>query len=81
MTAELEWAFDDLLAGIADATTRIREHEFYRDHLNRPRAHTFLLSMLVARLEEHVFFDPAFPYFRVLDHRIAKGATTPTSVT
>ncbi|MGJ3508329.1 hypothetical protein [Enemella sp. A6] len=77
MTNNLEKAFDGLLDSIRRATGEMRGHEYYEDEQNRARGHMFLTSMLIARLEEHVIFDPAFPYFRVLDHRVREGGDNP----
>lgn len=70
---ELADSFDELLSAVSDAARELRGHEFYAEEENRAGAHMFLLGMLVARIEEHVLFDPDFPYFRVIDTRIREG--------
>jgi hypothetical protein len=74
---ELEAAWDDFAAAIADSTAFLREHPFYREAENRAAAYAFLSGMMVARIEDFVVFDPDFPYFQVLDHRIREGGDNP----
>jgi hypothetical protein len=66
-------AFDDLVSTITDAAAFVRNHPFYGDSTQQAPAYAFLLAMLVARIEEHVVFDPDHPYFRVIDTRTREG--------
>lgn len=69
----LEDAFDDLITALADSASFLRSHPFYADDANRASAHSFLLAMLLSRIEEQVIFDPDHPYFRVIDPRTREG--------
>ncbi|WP_374285451.1 hypothetical protein [Novosphingobium sp.] len=74
---QLDAAWNDFQAALAESTTYLRQHPFYRDDENRASAYAFLTSMMLARIEENVVFDPDFPHFRVLDHRIREGGDNP----
>ncbi len=74
---QLDAAWDDFQAAMAESTVYLRQHPFYRDDENRASAYAFLTSMMLARIEEDVVFDPDFPYFRVLDYRIREGGDNP----
>lgn len=73
MATPLEDAFDELVTSIADAADTIRGHPLYGEPENRAAGHMLLVNMLLARLEEHVVFDPEFPTFRVVDPRSREG--------
>jgi len=77
MSSPLENAFDEFLKAIGDSVGYVRRHPFYEEAENRPAAYSFLCSMLIARLEEDVIFDPDYPYFRILDTRIREGGDNP----
>lgn len=74
---QLDAAWEDFQAAVAESATYLREHPFYRNGENRASAYAFLTSMMLARIEEDVVFDPDFPHFRVLDHRIREGGDNP----
>lgn len=76
-TSDLEANFDEFLGKIAQAARELRDSDFYSSEENRAGAHMFLLGMVIARLEEHVIFEPDFPFFRVLDTRIREGGDNP----
>lgn len=71
--SDLDRAFDRLLDTIQQATKRVRSHPSFADPANHPSAYQFIARMLLARIEAHLVFDPAQPYFRVLDHRVREG--------
>ncbi|MEO5841199.1 MAG: hypothetical protein ABIQ73_24365 [Acidimicrobiales bacterium] len=77
MSSALDVAFDEFLKAIGDSVNYVRQHPFYRDAENRPAAYSFLCSLLIARLEEDVIFDPDYPYFRILDTHIREGGDNP----
>ncbi len=77
MNAPLDSAFDDFVAALGDAIGFLRQYPFYEDPENRASAHGFLASLLIARIEEQVISDPAFPFFRVIDPRSREGADNP----
>ena len=77
MPSPLEDSFDALIEALRQSTAFVRQHPFYSEPENRVVAHSFLASMLIARLEEEVIFDPDFPYFRILDPRIREGGDNP----
>lgn len=70
-------AFDALLATTMERAAWLRAHPFFADERNRPGAYMFLLSMLLARIEEEVIHDPDFPSFRILDTRVREGGDNP----
>lgn len=74
---QLEAAWDDFQSAITESTAYLRRNPLYRDDENRASAYAFLTSMMLARVEEDVVFDPDFPHFRVLDHRIREGGDNP----
>jgi hypothetical protein len=74
---ELEAAWDEFAQAIADSVAFLRQHPFYGGAEDRAGAYAFLSSMIVARIEDFVVFDPDFPYFHVLDHRIREGGDNP----
>lgn len=74
---QLENAWDDFRQAIADSTEFVRHSALYATPEDRASAYSFISSMMIARLEEDVIFDPDFPYFRVLDHRIREGGDNP----
>src|SRR5687767_8056724 len=71
--AELDRAWDGLTAAIATSTDVVREHPFFADVSQQVGGYRFLVAMLIARLEEHVVFDPRQPTFRVIDPRTREG--------
>ena len=73
----LDDAFDGLVGALAEAARSVREHPFFADPENRPSAYQFVLSMLIARLEEEVIFDPDFPNLRSVDVRIREAGDNP----
>ncbi|WP_235736491.1 hypothetical protein [Nocardioides alcanivorans] len=73
----LEESFDSLVDTLGQLAREVRANDYYSTSENRASAHMFLLRMAIARLEEHVIFDPDFPYFRVLDTRIREGGDNP----
>lgn len=75
--AELSAAWDQFTGTLGNLTTYLREHPFYKEPENRAAAYAYLTSIMVARIEENIIFDPDFPYFRVLDHRIREGGDNP----
>ena len=75
--AELSAAWDQFTGTLGNLTTFLREHPFYKEPENRAAAYAYLTSIMVARIEENVIFDPDLPYFRVLDHRIREGGDNP----
>jgi hypothetical protein len=77
MTTPLETAFAELIAAFEQSAGSVTRHPFYREPENRAAAFAFVCSMLIARLEEDVIFDPDHPYFRVLDTRIREGGDNP----
>jgi hypothetical protein len=70
---ELDGAWDALTEAIAASTSFVRQHPFFADDAHQVPAYRFLLAMLIARLEEHVVFDPHQPAFRVIDPRTREG--------
>jgi hypothetical protein len=70
---ELDRAWNALTAAIATSTSFVREHPFFADDDHQVPAYRFVLAMLIARLEEHVVFDPGQPTFRVIDPRTREG--------
>ena len=74
MSAPLDSAFDDFLDAIGESIAFLREHPFYEDAENRASANAFLTSLMVARIEENLVWDAAFPFFRVIDPRSREGA-------
>ncbi len=74
---ELAAAWDEFTGTLGNLTAFLRDHPFYKDAENRPAAYSYLAGLTIARLEEDVIFDPAQPYFRVLDHRIREGGDNP----
>ncbi|KRF14628.1 hypothetical protein [Nocardioides sp. Soil796] len=70
---ELAESFDGFVETIGRLADELRDDELYSSPENRASAHRFLLGMTIARLEEHVLFEPDFPFFRVLDTRIREG--------
>lgn len=75
--AQLEAGWDDFRAAIADVTAFVRRSAFYATPEDRAAAYSFITGMMIARMEEDVVFDPLFPYFRILDHRIREGGDNP----
>ncbi len=73
----LDDAFDALVASLADAARSVRSHPFFADAENQPSGYRFVLSMLIARLEEEVIFDPDFPSLRSVDVRIREAGDNP----
>ena len=76
-TAPLDDAFDGLIDALADAARSVRSHAFFTDPANRVSGYRFVLSMLIARLEEEVIFDPDFPNLRAVDTRIREAGDNP----
>lgn len=76
MTA-LDDAFDGLVAALGDAARSVRAHPFFADPANRVSGYRFVLSMLLARLEEEVIFDPDFPNLRAVDVRVREAGDNP----
>ncbi|QZP07634.1 DUF1214 domain-containing protein [Caenibius sp. WL] len=74
---DLAAAWDEFTGTLGKLTSFLRQHPFYAEPENRAAAYAYLTSMMVARIEEDVIFDPDFPYFRVLDHRIREGGDNP----
>jgi hypothetical protein len=74
---DLESAFHDLLAALGESSDFLRAHPFYDDEENRASGYAFLVSVLLARLEEDVISDAEFPFFRVIDRRTREGADNP----
>jgi len=74
---ELEAAWAEFAASIQDSATFLRGHPFYANAEDRAGAYAFLTSMIMARIEDFLVFDPEFPYFHVLDHRIREGGDNP----
>lgn len=77
MTDPLAEAFDGLLETLGRRAVWLQHHPFYDDAENRPGAYSFLLAMLLTRIEEEVVFDPDFPTFRIVDPRIREGGDNP----
>ncbi|HUP76113.1 MAG TPA: hypothetical protein VM282_23975 [Acidimicrobiales bacterium] len=77
MDSHLETAFDEFLAAVNTSVGYLKEHPFYQESENRAAGYAFLLSMVIARLEEDVIFDADYPYFRILDTRIREGGDNP----
>jgi hypothetical protein len=77
MNPPLEAAFDEFLRAITESVDYLKQHPFYQESENRAAAYAFLVSMMIARLEEDVIFDADFPYFRILDTRIREGGDNP----
>ena len=75
--ADLAAAWSEFTGTLGNLTTFLQQHPFSREPENRAAAYAYLTSMMVARFEEDVIFDPDFPYFRVLDHRIREGGDNP----
>ena len=73
----LDDAFDGLVGALAEAARSVRAHPSFADPENRPSAYQFVLSMLIARLEEEVIFDPDFPNLRSVDVRIREAGDNP----
>ena len=76
-TAELESAWQEFEAAIADGRAYLRQHPFYRDAENRAPAHAFLAAMMLKAIEHDIVLDPDFPYFRLLDFRLREGGDNP----
>ena len=76
-TTPLDDAFDGLVDALAEAARSVRAHPFFADADNRPSGYRFVLSMLMARLEEEVLFDPEFPNLRAVDVRIREAGDNP----
>ncbi|MCB0994507.1 MAG: DUF1214 domain-containing protein [Acidimicrobiales bacterium] len=77
MSDDLDDAFDALVAALGEAAASVRAHPFFADDENRVSAYRFVLSMLIARLEEDVIFDPDFPSLRSVDTRIREAGDNP----
>jgi hypothetical protein len=75
--ASLDAAFDGLIEAMAEATRSLRAHPFFADADNQTSGYRFVLSMLMARLEEEVIFDPDFPSLRSVDVRIREAGDNP----
>ncbi|WP_067440156.1 hypothetical protein [Nocardioides jensenii] len=58
---ELAESFDGFVETIGTRAGELRDDELYSSPENRASAHRFLLGMTIARLEEHVLFEPDFP--------------------
>jgi hypothetical protein len=71
---ELEHAYDDFVTAMGDAVRELRAHRFYADPTERAAAHGSLTKVITARIEEHLVWDPDFPWFRVIDRRTGEGA-------
>ncbi len=76
-TDDLAETFDSFLDTVGRLADELRDNEFYSSPENRAGAHRFMVSMMIARLEEHVLFEPDFPFFRVLDTRTREGGDNP----
>jgi hypothetical protein len=77
MGTPLEDAFDGLVDALREQARWITRHPFYEDEENRASAFSFLVQMLLARIEELVSYDPSFPAFRIVDPRIREGGDNP----
>lgn len=77
MGDELERAFGALVQALDDAGRAVREHPSFGDDDQRAAAYAFVLSMLLARVEEDIVFDPDFPYLRSVDARIREAGDNP----
>jgi hypothetical protein len=77
MPTPLHDAFDDFTAALSEAGAFVRDHPFTADPENRASGYAFLISVLMARLEENVAYDADQPYFRVIDRRTREGSDNP----
>jgi hypothetical protein len=77
MRDQLDDAFDALAAALAEAGRSVRAHPFFAEEENRAVGYRFVLSMLLARIEEDVLFDPDFPYLRSVDTRVREAGDNP----
>lgn len=75
--ADLAAAWRQFAGTLDSLASFLQQHPFYKEPENRAAAYAYLTSLMVARIEEDVIFDPDFPYFRVLDHRIREGGDNP----
>ncbi|HUP76662.1 MAG TPA: DUF1214 domain-containing protein [Acidimicrobiales bacterium] len=74
---ELDGAFDAFVDQLRHAVNDVRASPAFADSDNRVGAYMFVLSMLLARIEEDVIFDPDFPYFRSVDVRVREAGDNP----
>jgi hypothetical protein len=80
MTDPLARSFDALLDTLREQAAWLRDHPFSEGEENRPGAYSFLISTLIARLEEEVLFDPDFPTFPATNGAAAdRPVFSPTS--
>src|SRR4051812_22945163 len=74
---ELDRAFDALVESLRQSVSDVRATHAFGDAEHKVGAYTFVLSMLLARIEEDVLFDPDHPYFRSVDLRIREAGDNP----
>ena len=78
MTPTPEAAFEAFVDAIKESAQFVHQHPFCADPADRSAGYSFLVSMIIARLEEDVIFGhPDYPFFRVLDTRIREGGDNP----
>jgi len=75
--ADLSAAWDAFAAQLASMKQFVRSHPTYRNPENRAVAYAYLSTLVLARIEEDIIFDPDFPYFREIGPRTREGGDNP----
>ena len=74
---EIEPAWAQLGASLAEAGEYVRSHPYYSDPQHRASAFAMVTAVVVKALEMQVIHDPDFPIFHVHDARLLCGADNP----
>ena len=73
----LSSAMAEFTRAIDEARLSVERHPYYGDDAERAAGSSYLVSMLLRRIETQLMQDPDFPWFSSVDYRVREGGDNP----